>query len=80
MTPMQNNSRFEEKDHFPQPGNLMLEPRLVLKGIRRLKEGLIQYGIKVSSGQDPTQINSHLMRGKGIWNFLLLKHNKGKKL
>lgn len=50
------------------PGNVMLEPRLALKGIKRFRRGLICTGIKggVSSGQDSTQLIFQLVRGKNL--------------
>lgn len=51
------NAQFEEKKE--QPGNLMLEPMLVLKEVRKLRKILNHTGIKgrVFSGQDSTQIS-----------------------
>lgn len=61
------------------PENVMLEPRLVLKEIRR---GLLWNGIKVGdpSQQDPTQLNFQSIKGKGLGDLLPLKGNNTEKL
>lgn len=63
------NIQFEEKK---APGNLVLEPRRVLKEIR---EGLQGNRIKgaVPSGQDTTQISFQLEKRECLKNFLSLK-------
>lgn len=62
-------------------GNLMLQLRLMLKEMDRLKRGLIFNVIKgkVTLRQDLTQLSFQLVKGKGLKNPLLLERNNKQK-
>lgn len=74
---MKNGAKYKMYSlrSYTAPGYLILEPRLVLKEIRKLRRCLILNGMKggVTSGQDPTQLSFQLVKGKGLRNVLLLK-------
>lgn len=64
------------------PGNLIWEPRLVPKEVRRIEGGLVPNGIRgvLPSRQGPTQPSFQTVKRTVLRGFLFLKNNKGELL
>lgn len=56
--------------------NLMLDPMLVLKEVRRLRDQIGNGIGGVALREDPTQISFQPVKGKDLWGFQFLCHSR----